>query len=84
MKIPKVSEKMSHSKHRNPIDNNDNRKVNVLHIIEELPFGGAENLLLTLARNIDRNRFKLIFCCLVRGGDIADKLIEEGFKVICL
>lgn len=53
-------------------------------MIEELPFGGAENLLLTLARNIDRSRFNLIFCCLVNGGDIADKLIDEGFKVICL
>ena len=69
---------------KKPIDYCGDRKINILHMIEELPFGGAENLLLTLARNIDRSRFNLIFCCLVKGGDIADKLMNEGFKVICL
>lgn len=62
----------------------DGRKVNVLHIIEQLPRGGAENLLLVLARNIDRTRFNLSFYCLRRGGYIADSLKEEGFKVVCL
>ncbi|MBI5408623.1 MAG: glycosyltransferase family 4 protein [Nitrospirae bacterium] len=59
-------------------------RINVLHIIEALPYGGAENLLLTLARNIDRDRFNLLFCCLRSGGPIADQLKEEGFKVVCL
>jgi glycosyltransferase involved in cell wall biosynthesis len=60
------------------------RKINVLHVIEALPFGGAENLLLTLARNIDRSRFNLVFCCLVKGGAVADRLTAEGFEVVCL
>ena len=60
------------------------RKINVLHIIERLPLGGAENLLLVLARNIDRSRFNLSFCCLRDGGYIADRLKEEGFRVVCL
>lgn len=59
-------------------------KINILHLIGELPLGGAENLLLVLARNIDRTRFNLSFCCLRRGGYIADRLKEEGFKVVCL
>jgi len=59
-------------------------RIKILHIIEQLPFGGAENLLLVLARNIDRSRFDLSFCCLSAGGGIADRLREEGFKVVCL
>jgi len=59
-------------------------KINVLHIIEQLPIGGgAENLLWVLARNIDRNKFNLVFCCLKVEGYIAHRLKEEGFKVVC-
>lgn len=58
--------------------------INILHIIGSLPFGGAENLLLTLARNTDRTQFNLIFCCLNSEGFIADSLRDEGFKVTCL
>lgn len=57
--------------------------IRILHIIEQLPLGGAENLLLTLARNINRDKFNLIFCCLRDEGYVADRLREEGFKVIC-
>jgi len=60
-----------------------NNTINVLHVIEQLPFGGAENLLWTLGRNINRNNYNLIFCCLKTGGYIADKLQDEGFKVVC-
>lgn len=63
---------------------NCGRKINILHITEQLPLGGAENLLLTLARNIDRNRFNLMFCCLDEKGIISNMISEEGFKVICL
>ncbi|MFQ5786541.1 MAG: glycosyltransferase, partial [Thermodesulfobacteriota bacterium] len=34
--------------------------------------------------NIDRSRFNLTFCCLREGGYIADRLNDEGFKVVCL
>ena len=61
------------------------RRINVLHIIEQLPLtGGAENLLWVLARNIDRSKFNLIFCCLKGKGYIAHRLNEEGFKILYL
>ncbi|MBI3596517.1 MAG: glycosyltransferase [Nitrospirae bacterium] len=61
------------------------RKINVLHVIERLPLdGGAENLLLVLAKNIDRSKFNLIFCCFIDGGYVAERLVDEGFKVVCL
>ena len=59
------------------------RKINILHIIEQLPLGGgAENLLWTLGRNISRNKFNLIFCCLNNDGYIVDRLKDKGFKVV--
>ena len=66
------------------VELNNRRRINVLHIIERLPLGGAENLLWVLARNIDRKRFNLSFCCLRDGGYVADRLRDEGFKVVCL
>lgn len=60
------------------------RKINILHIIDQLPIGGAENLLLTLARNINKDRFNLIIGCLNKEGYIAERIKEEGSKVICL
>lgn len=60
------------------------RKINLLHIIGQLPLGGAENLLLTLARNIDRDKFNLIIVCLNDEGYIAERIKEEGFNVICM
>ncbi|MFC1678607.1 glycosyltransferase [Elusimicrobiota bacterium] len=60
------------------------RRINVLHIIDQLPIGGAENLLLTLARNIDRAKFHLIVCCLSREDYVAERIRECGIKVVCL
>ncbi len=60
------------------------KKINLMHIIGRLPVGGAENLLLTVARNIDRDRFNLTVCCLDGEGRVAEKIRQEGFRVVCL
>lgn len=60
------------------------RKTNLLHIISLLPIGGAEHILFTLSKNIDKNRFNLIFCCLDGEGYLAERIKEEGFTVHCL
>ncbi|MBC8484893.1 MAG: glycosyltransferase [Bacteroidetes bacterium] len=60
------------------------RKINVVHIITSLPLGGAENVVYTLAKNIDRSKFNVIVCCLDDEGYIAEKLKEEGFLVYCV
>ncbi len=62
----------------------DNAKINVLHIIAGLPLGGAENILHTLAKNSDRKIMNLIFCCLDEEGVVAERIGEDGFKVVCL
>lgn len=60
------------------------RKINLLHIISLLPIGGAEHILFTLSKNIDKNRFNLVFCCLDGEGYLAERIKEEGFIVYCL
>ncbi|HDK16867.1 MAG TPA: glycosyltransferase, partial [Nitrospirae bacterium] len=60
------------------------KKIKVMHIIGRLPVGGAENLLLTIVRNTDRNRFNLIVCCLDKEGQIAEKIRQGGIKLVCL
>ena len=67
-----------------PLERSLNNRINILHVIEQLPFGGAENLLLTLARNIDKRKIKLTFLCLKHEGYIVKILRNEGFNVIFL
>jgi len=61
-----------------------NNRINVLHIIKELPLGGAEMLLLTLSTYIDQSRFNMSVCCLDEEGYIADQIKQEGIKLFCL
>lgn len=57
----------------------------MLHIIAGLSLGGgAEHILHTLAKNSDRKTFNYIICCLDEEGVIAERIREDGFKVICL
>lgn len=65
-------------------DRNKVGMINVLHIIERLEFGGAETLLLTFAKSVDRDKFNVIFCCLDEKGSIATMIARKGFKVVCL
>ena len=60
------------------------RKINLMHIIGQLPIGGAEKLLLTLIKNINRAQFNVVVCCLDKGGHVAERIRGEGFNVICL
>lgn len=59
-------------------------KIKVLHIFTILPVGGAETLMLNIAKNIDRDRFDLTVCCLSEKGDIGRQIEECGIEVISL
>ena len=61
-----------------------NEKINVLHIIERLDIGGAEVLLLTFAKNVDKDKFKVIFCCIDEKGSLFEAIANEGVKIVCL
>jgi glycosyltransferase involved in cell wall biosynthesis len=60
------------------------KRINVLHVIDQLSLGGAEILLFTLAVNIDRSRFNMMVCCWDDEGLLAKQLTKEGIKVFCL
>ena len=59
-------------------------KKRVLFIIEQLTHGGAERVVVELARRIDRERFEPYVCCLREEGKLADELKAAGVPVFCL
>jgi len=59
-------------------------KINVLYIIWSLGLGGAEQVVINLAKGLDRNRFQPFICCLNDEGLFADELKAKGIKVFAL
>jgi L-malate glycosyltransferase len=58
--------------------------IRVLHLITRLPVGGAERLLVDVARNLERNRFESIVCCIQEKGALAPELEAAGIALHCL
>jgi glycosyltransferase involved in cell wall biosynthesis len=56
-------------------------RVSVLIVIDSLQGGGAERMVETYARLIDRSRFSLEICCLVRGGTYLEAIQSSGVAV---
>lgn len=59
-------------------------KFKILHLITTLSTGGVENMLYKIVTRYDRERFLPIVCCIKSGGEVAERLKEEGIKVIIL
>jgi len=57
------------------------RPVRVLYLIVDLTVGGAEDHLLSLARNLDRARFLPVVCCIGRKGTIGAEIEAAGVRV---
>jgi glycosyltransferase involved in cell wall biosynthesis len=55
--------------------------VRVLYIIVDLTVGGAEDHLLSLARNLDKSRFLPLVCCIGRKGPIGAEIEAAGIRV---
>ena len=55
--------------------------VRVLYLIVDLTVGGAEDHLLSLARNLDRTRFLPVVCCIGRKGPIGAEIEAAGIRV---
>ena len=58
--------------------------MRILYLIEALDLGGAEQVVICLARGLDRSRFQPIICCLTRPGRFAPLLEEAGVPIFCL
>jgi glycosyltransferase involved in cell wall biosynthesis len=59
-------------------------KLRVLHLITRLPVGGAERLLVDVARGLDPQRFTSVVCCIQERGELAAELEACGIAVHCL
>ena len=58
------------------------RKVNLLIVASSLWIGGAEMVIRSLARAIDRSRFNVTVCHLKQRGHIGDELFREGIDIV--
>ncbi|MCP4252713.1 MAG: glycosyltransferase [Candidatus Scalindua sp.] len=63
------------------MDRNIKRKINVVHLVEELTIGGLEKILTTIVLNLSKEKFCISVWCLREGGFFANKLVKEGIDV---
>jgi len=56
-------------------------RIKVLHIIASPAIGGAEKLLLTLSKNLDRNKFDVILGIFIYENDSNDLMWQEAGKL---
>ncbi len=53
----------------------------VLHLVEDLKIGGLERVIASIVMGLDTTRYEVEVWCLVRGGEIAEELVEKGIGV---
>ena len=58
--------------------------INVLYIIWSLGLGGAEQVVISLARGLDKSKFRPFICCLNDEGRFSEELKKEGIQVFAL
>ena len=56
-------------------------KIRVLHLITRLPVGGAERLLVDIARGLDPQRFTSVACCIQERGELAVEMAGNQIQV---
>jgi len=61
------------------------QRINILHIIESLfPYGGTPRKLLTIARNVDREKYRIFVAVFQREVELEEKFREAGAEVVLL
>jgi glycosyltransferase involved in cell wall biosynthesis len=63
------------------LNRNNKRKINVIHLVEELTIGGLEKILTSIVLNLDKKKYNVSVWCLREGGFFANKLVKEGIDV---
>lgn len=58
------------------------KKIKILHIQESIGGGGVERRRLSLAKNLDKEKFEQKFICTFEGREIPNEIRAEGFEVI--
>lgn len=70
--------------HRPLVSDMTPHPVPILFLFTSLPVGGAENLLLSVARLVDRAYIKPVICCIKDKGPIGEEIERLGTPVITL
>lgn len=58
------------------------RRIRVLQTIGSMHIGGAENVVVEIARGLDRDRFEVELCCTKELGVLADQVARDGVPVV--
>jgi glycosyltransferase involved in cell wall biosynthesis len=59
-----------------------NRQARILHLFVTLPVGGAENLLLSIVRRLEHERFASVVCCIGKRGAMGDRLAGMDIPLV--
>ena len=59
-------------------------RIGVLLLVESMEVAGAEQVVLSLAQGLDRNRFRPLVCCLADEGPLAEVLKRHDVPVFAL
>ena len=59
-------------------------KINIAYVIWSLGLGGAEQVVINLAKGLDKTRFEVIVCCLNDQGTFAESVQKDGIKIYAL
>ncbi len=59
-----------------------NRQIIVAHVVLSLEIGGMEAVIANMARNIDRDLYRLLIICVLTIGPIGNELRNEEIRVI--
>lgn len=65
------------SRERNLLPIEDRGPLRVMFLITSMPVGGAETLLVSLIRGLDRERFVPLLCCMKELGPLGEELAAE-------
>lgn len=60
------------------------QRINVLELIGTLKFGGAEKQVIGLSKNLDKEKFNVIICCLGGGRSLEEELKGEDIEIVHL
>jgi glycosyltransferase involved in cell wall biosynthesis len=58
--------------------------INILYVIWSLGLGGAEQVVISLAKGLDRSKFRPVICCLNDEGIFAGELKKDGIEVFAI
>lgn len=60
----------------------DGKKINLMIMLVSMPVGGVENLVLSVARNIDKQKYNVSICCIKELGSLGRLAKDMGINII--